>query len=94
MTAEQATAALLEAIEAGDLGAISRALAARQQAIDGLLATGQEMPPQALEQGELAHRRILALQQSWAAENARLRQIQLGFGTPPEQNRSCLRGLL
>ena len=77
MTLEQATDAVLAAIEAEDLGALAQALEMRAEAIRATAAPS----PEAIEGGERASRALQSLQQRLAAESARLNQIQGGYGS-------------
>jgi hypothetical protein len=78
MTLEQATCAVLAAIEAEDLGALEQALEVRAAAIQATPTPSRE----AVEAGERAYSLLQGLIQRWAAEDARLGQIQAAFGRP------------
>jgi hypothetical protein len=75
MTLEQSTQALLQAIEAQDLEAIAASLEARAKAMVNPAMVSHE----AFEAGEQALQALLELQQRWASESARLRQISEAF---------------
>ena len=84
MTFEQATAALLAAIEAEDLGAVAQALDQRQAAIHAALASGRQPPRDSVEEGNRACNALVALKHRWALESARLAQLRSGFVRPAE----------
>jgi len=84
MTFEQATAALLAAIEAEDLGAVARALDQRQAAIQAAIAAGAQPPRDTVEEGNRACNALVALKHRWALESARLAQLRSGFIRPTE----------
>ena len=75
MTLEQATQAVLTAVEAEDLGALARAIEERQEALRTTPRPGREV----LDLGERACRALQTLKQRWAAEDSRLHQLRLGF---------------
>ena len=76
MTLEQATNALLIAIEAEDLGALAHAIHAREMALQTSLMPTEEV----LAGGERACRALERLKHRWAVESARLDQVRSGFG--------------
>lgn len=90
MTLEETTQELLDAIEAEDLDAIASALEARSAAINNGLSVSQDV----LEAGERAFRALRELQQRWAGESARLRQISAAFvhASNPTGSRLDFRG--
>ena len=89
MTLEQATNALLIAIEAEDLGALAHAIQAREMALQTSLVPTEEV----LAGGERACRELGRLKQRWAVESARLDQVRSGFGEEaPEVANLVLRG--
>ena len=89
MTLEQATHALLIAIEAEDLGALAHAISAREMAFQATPVPTEEV----LAGGEQACRELERLKQRWAVENARLDQVRSGFGEEvPEIAHLDLRG--
>ena len=89
VTLEQATSALLIAIEAEDLGALAHAIAARELALQATPVPAQEV----LAGGERACFALEQLKQRWAVESARLDQVRCGFGEKvPEMASLDLRG--
>ena len=75
MTLEQSTNAVLLAVEAEDLGALSYAIEAREIALRATPHPSRE----ALEAGERACGALIHLKQRWAAEAGRLDQVRTGF---------------
>ena len=80
MTLEQATNAVLMAIDAEDLTALAHALDAREAALRDTAKPSQE----AQAAGEAACLALAALKQRWAAEEARLHQMQSAFAAAAE----------
>ena len=71
MTLKQATDRANAAIEAGDLEALARALAARRKALE----SGEKATIEVFEAGERALRGLTVLAQQAAFDSARLGQI-------------------
>jgi hypothetical protein len=79
MTLEQATEAVLAAIDAEDLEAVARAVTERGSALQAAADAGTEPTLGVIEKGQQACQALIALQQKWAFESARLSQFEAGF---------------
>lgn len=86
MTAREATQDALAAVAAGDLDALSQALAARQ---NGLRIASRSELTDALRDGETLALRLADLKRTLAAEHARLEQLREGLSVYCASSVSC-----
>jgi hypothetical protein len=80
MTLEEASAAALQAAQAGDLDALAAALAARAVA----LARGEIATPGVHVSGESTSRLLRELIRETGLESARLQRLEYALGQDPE----------
>jgi hypothetical protein len=97
LTLQESTAWAQTAVDAGDLEALARAIAARRQAVAGILASGQTPPPaviaRAIADGDRLCAALQALKRELVLDSTRLQRIQQGFApAQPPPVRISLRG--